>query len=124
MIQDDLENLNFLELNDLEKLEFNLKLLENYNRTVQQLMVGRNLTLAGIMSIMLAIQTLDAGKLEMLSNYVKVLYKTVLQDYQINSAAHAALQEQAANTKQPTKEKETSENTDVDGVINVDGKIN
>jgi hypothetical protein len=122
MIQDDLENLNFISLSDVEKLEFNLKLLENYNRVVQQLMVGRNYNMAAIMSIALSLQTLNVSRLDMLADYAKLLYKTLLQDHQINAAAQAVLQEQADAAKQTTKE--TTKTTDAEGIINVDGKPN
>lgn len=134
MIQDDLQNVDFLALTEIERMEFNMKLLANYNLMIQQLMVGRNFEIAGVMSVMLGIQTMDAKRLASLVEYAKLLYTTMLQEQKINEMAIAANLEAQTPAPVPVPpppappqlpdDKETTVTIDDDGTINVDGKSN
>jgi hypothetical protein len=118
MLPDNIEDLNYDALSEIEKMQFNVKLLNNYNRTMLQLLAGKNLGLAAIMSLSLAVQTMDSNKLPAVVEYVKLMFEAVEKQAKINQIAQQLKNEQAQ------KEKETTETIDEDGTINVDGKSN
>lgn len=124
-MQDDLENVNFLALSELEKMEFNLQLLSNYNKIMLQLMAGQNFAMAAVMSFSLLTQTINPNKLLALVAYAKTLYETTLQEAQLQatSAAQCEKMKQENQTESPAT-KETKQKTDENNIIHIDGKEN
>jgi hypothetical protein len=120
MIQDDLENLDLSKLNQLEQMEFNIKLLNSYNKLIRQLLAGQNYGLAGLMSIGLQLQTVNPASLNRLLEYAQVLHTNTLHDIALNKAAEEQRKVlEAANNPQETKTDETPSD-----VIDVEGKEN
>lgn len=75
MIREDIENVIFSELNELERQEYTAQLMLNIRRLTLQLMNSGDHDLAAILSIMTALALHDPSKLPDLRSYATKMYE-------------------------------------------------
>lgn len=94
MLKEDIENLNFAELNELEKQEYRAILIYNLRKLVEQLVNSKDLQLANLIYIATFLATTNPTHLLALHQYGAKLYETVLVEQSILQRTLELQQEQ------------------------------
>lgn len=114
MIQDDIENLNFNELNEIEKQEYIAVLTLNARKLVLQLMNSGDYQLASLFSFSISIASLSPSKLLDLLRYASKLYEIIAVEQKTARRANEATLrlEEAAKKNQEKEDNFPELNTD------------
>lgn len=89
-MREDIENLKFNELTELERREYVAVLTYNIRRLCLQLINSGDNQLAGLISIATTIAMTDANKFNDLTQYTHKLYQTIVIEQEITRRAQAA----------------------------------
>jgi hypothetical protein len=104
MIREDIENLNFNELNELEKREYATIMTLNARKLSLQLMNAGHLDLASLISIATHLAIASPAKLAELSQYASKLYEVFQIEMQISDRSQQILNSQQIEAKKETED--------------------